>query len=220
MVAAAVLAASLALVAAPAQAQSTPACGTAVATSETALVADCTALLKLKKALLGGVNYNKNNDNTKRAPYKPLGTWGANVPIANWGGVTVGTDKDSVKRVVAIVLPHNGPTWKNKLRGTLSSDIGALDKLQKLVLRDHKLSGTLPAELGQLQRLKHLDLRGTDFSGAFPAFTNPGSLNRVKLPDNAGWTGCFPKEWTASGTKMFDIYGVKLQALSNINPCA
>ncbi|CAA6665484.1 unnamed protein product [Spirodela intermedia] len=55
------------------------------------------------------------------------------------------------------------------LTGEVPAAIGALNKLQSLVLEENKLSGELPHELGELSKLRRLVLSGNQFSGSVPA---------------------------------------------------
>ena len=187
----------------PAHAQA-PACGTAVDTAKTALVADCTALLGMKSALLG----------TKTTEYQL--NWAANTPIANWKGVGIEND-----RVVSLDLSTGHKVRKKQLRGTLPSGIGSLTALEKLDLGRNSLTGALPAELGQLPKLKVLILKRNKFSGAFPTFSTPETLKVVRIMNISDLTGCFPAEWTANDGKTTKLTKKLLDAESTaIDACS
>ena len=47
---------------------------------------------------------------------------------------------------------------RNKLTGTIPSDIGDLHRLQTLFLESNKLEGSIPSEIGNLQTLKQARL--------------------------------------------------------------
>ena len=78
--------------------------------------------------------------------------WGSDRPLSEWHGVTV----DTANRVVELDLSANG------LEGTLSLEVGGLETLERLRLRDNPaLGGHLPPTIRGLLALDEFDIEGT-----------------------------------------------------------
>ena len=142
----------------PASAQTdTSSCATGVAVPDAAnnpgLVSDCEALLASRDTLAGSAMLN----------------WSADVPIAEWDGVTVG---GTPERVTRIDLRDKG------LAGTIPAELGRLASLQGLDLTSNQLSGPIPTELGNLPNLQWLFLWGNRLSGPIPS--ELGSLAKLE----------------------------------------
>ncbi|XP_073100110.1 probable LRR receptor-like serine/threonine-protein kinase At3g47570 [Elaeis guineensis] len=82
----------------------------------------------------------------------------------------------------------------NLLTGNIPEDIGKLQMLQLLYLRDNRLTGTLPSSLGNLTRLNELDLDSNAFEGPIPSsLGNLQHLADLNLSQNS-LSGSIPKE--------------------------
>jgi hypothetical protein len=80
------------------------------------------------------------------------------------------------------------------LTGTLPPQIGELNALQTLKLRDNALRGPIPAELTQLAELRVLSLSDNDLDGVIPPdFGNLTQLQTLALGGN-NLTGPIPSE--------------------------
>lgn len=84
--------------------------------------------------------------------------WPGEGDPCSWYGVTCESG-----RVVELSLP------RNRLAGTLPSDIGLLAHLRYLDLADNRLAGRIPAALGNLRHLVTLDLSDNALHGPLPA---------------------------------------------------
>ena len=101
--------------------------------------------------------------------------WLSDRPISTWYGVTT----DSTGRVTQLAMQ------KNRLAGTIPTEISSLSHLQSLRLHDNRLSGTIPAELGQLLQMEHLDLSGNFLTGKIPPeLGRLVNLERLSLGNN------------------------------------
>ena len=117
------------------------------------LVSDCEALLAARDTLAGSASLN----------------WSADVPIAEWDGVTV---RGSPGRVGWLDFRAKG------LDGSIPAGLGQLTSLTYLNLRTNDLSGPIPPSLGNLTRLRVLNLNGNDLTGSIPA--SLGSLANLR----------------------------------------
>ncbi len=98
--------------------------------------------------------------------------WLSDRPLGEWHGVT--TDGDG--RVIELSLYR--PDWIQPvdsgesrgygLRGSIPAEIGHLDRLQRLDLRNNNLSGTIPTQVGELGELRVLLLDRNWLSGLIP----------------------------------------------------
>ena len=99
--------------------------------TDTALVADCDALLAMRDALAGTATLN----------------WAAGTPISSWEGVTVA---GTPQRVTKLSLANSS------LTGELPRGLGGLTALTELRLNGNQLTGHVPWALTQLPSLTHL----------------------------------------------------------------
>ncbi len=139
------------------------------------LVHDCEVLLSIRDRLGGHIQLN----------------WSESAPIGEWEGVTLGGEPS---RVLGLILESRNEmgTVRDRLTGTLPSELGSLAELRVLVLNRNYLSGSIPPELGSLTNLWWLDLSDNYLSGSIPPeldnLTNPSILH---LRSNR-FTGCIP----------------------------
>ena len=63
---------------------------------------------------------------------------------------------------------YNLDLSRNHLRGTLSSALGSMRRLQVLQLRANAIAGKLPGELGAAASLQQLDLSDNRLMGPLP----------------------------------------------------
>ena len=57
----------------------------------------------------------------------------------------------------------------NTLSGTLPSEIGVMESLEKFTVQDNRLSGTLPENIGDAEFLSHWDSFGNKLEGDLPS---------------------------------------------------
>ena len=132
--------------------------------TDTALVADCDALLAMRDALAGTATLN----------------WAAGTPISSWEGVTVA---GTPQRVTKLSLANSS------LTGELPRGLGGLTALTQLRLNNNQLTGHVPWALTQLTSLTHLYLAAnTGLMGCIPpalrTITN-NDMASLGLPDCA-----------------------------------
>ena len=132
--------------------------------TDTALVADCDALLAMRDALAGTATLN----------------WAAGTPISSWEGVTVA---GTPQRVTKLSLANSS------LTGELPRGLGGLTALTELRLNGNQLTGHVPWALTQLPSLTHLYLAGNSgLTGCIPpalrTITN-NDMATLGLPDCA-----------------------------------
>ena len=83
--------------------------------------------------------------------------WGANDPVGDWYGVTVGDG-----RVTELSLPNNS------IKGSVPGEIANLTQLEVFNLADNAVVGTLPEEISLLRELTELRVNGNpDLEGIF-----------------------------------------------------
>ena len=175
---------------------------------------DCEALLAASYTLAGDATLN----------------WSADIPIADWNGVTVEGDPPRVTRL-------DLPGHRYGLSGSIPVELGNLANLRELWLGDgNKLTGEIPPELGRLTRLEVLDLGlnklsdgipmwlgdmgdlrllyldGNQLIGEIPAgLGNLANLELLTLGNNPGLMGTLPQSMTrltAIGTFTFHNTGL------------
>ena len=96
-----------------------------------------------------------------------------------WWGVGYREGSFASGLVVALHLQNLG------LKGVLPPEIGDLETLQELAIRDEEgLTGRLPPELGRLERLKSLTISHTNIEGAIPPEIMQIRLRRLDLSNN------------------------------------
>ena len=133
---------------------------------------DCDVLLAARDTLTG----NRTTLN-----------WAADVPIAQWEGVTIGR---TPRRVTELNL-----TWNRMgIRGKIPAALGSLPYLRLLNLSGNQLAGEIPAELGNLSNLSELYLSYNQLTGEIPAeIGNLSNLVALYLSHNQ-LTGEIPAE--------------------------
>lgn len=143
------------------------------------------ALMALYEAA-GGENWT-NHEN-----------WGTNTELSEWYGVTVEDNE-----IVALELPDNN------LSGTLPVELGALIRLQRLVLNGNLLMDTIPANIGNLSQLEELNLANNDLTGNIPA--SLGDLRNLEVFDLSynSLSGSIPRRVTLLSA--YDLNKVGLQ---------
>ncbi|MCX7549415.1 immunoglobulin domain-containing protein [Xanthomarina sp. F2636L] len=120
--------------------------------------------------------------------------WNTAAPVYQWHGVTV-----SDNRVIEIILSSNN------LVGTLPTQIGDLDALEKINLSFNQLTGNIPVELGNCTGLTELTLWNNNLSGTIPSeLGNCTSLIIFSLEDNQ-LTGNIPTSFS-NITTMFSFW--------------
>ena len=150
----------------------------------TGLVDDCEALLAVRDTLAGSATLN----------------WSADVPIAEWDGVTVRGNPGRVGwldfrakgldgSIPAELGQLTGLTYlnlrTNDLSGPIPPSLGSLTKLRVLNLNGNDLTGSIPASLGSLTDLREMWLHANDLTGPIPAsFGNLSKLEKMKLRNN------------------------------------
>ena len=112
--------------------------------TNSALAADCAALLAAKAALADAGTLD----------------WSADTAMTDWDGVTLG---GTPQRVTGLSLMLQGVT------GAIPKELGGLTALRTLNLSWNKLLGAIPAELGSLTELRSLDLSRNRLTGGIPS---------------------------------------------------
>ena len=146
------------------------------------------ALMALYEAT-GGENWT-NHEN-----------WGTNTELSEWYGVTVEDNE-----IVALELPDNN------LSGTLPVELGALIRLQRLVLNGNLLMDTIPANIGNLSQLEELNLANNDLTGNVPA--SLGDLRNLEVFDLSynSLSGSIPRRVTLLSAYDLDKVGLQYNA--------
>ncbi|XP_058777577.1 LRR receptor-like serine/threonine-protein kinase FEI 2 [Vicia villosa] len=84
------------------------------------------------------------------------------------------------KRVTHLILSHH------KLSGSLSPDLGKLDRLKVLALHNNNLYGIIPPELGNCTELQGIFLQGNYLSGIIPSeIGNLSQLQNLDISSNS-----------------------------------
>ena len=139
---------------------------------------DCAVLLEARDTLAGTATLN----------------WSADIPLAEWQGVTVDGETG---RVTGLELQRTSLTgsippvlgqltglerlwlYDNHLEGEIPPALGTLANLQGLFLSDNQITGKIPPELGQLTNLRQLSLYDNRLRGEIP----PALGTLIKLWD-------------------------------------
>lgn len=135
--------------------------------------------------------------------------WLSNDPLGNWAGVQTDPHTGRVTNLNLIannlkgrIPPELGDldglkTLKlrnNRLIGRIPGELGNLDDLEILELNTNELSGMIPSELGKLFILETLDLSQNELTGKIPAELGKlGNLKILNLSDNE-LSGMIPAE--------------------------
>ena len=153
-------------------------------------------------------------DATEGDEWKQNDNWLSNEPLAQWEGVSVGSDG----RVTGLSLGQENYDGNNLsgeippeigdlselrllllgysryggsrglewgLEGEIPPELGNLRNLELLLLSGNKLSGEIPPELGNLSHLERLGLSTTELSGEIPpALSNLENLEELYLDSN------------------------------------
>merc|ERR1712150_18691 len=83
---------------------------------------------------------------------------------------------------------------RNKITGTIPSELGKLNGLNQVLLDNNSLIGPIPSELGQLERMMILALDSNSLTGSIPSsFGNLNAVIFLLLSDNY-LTGQVPEE--------------------------
>lgn len=138
-----------------------------------ALTPDGLALLEFKSSL------------TKLSPL--LNNWKASdTSPCSWDGI----ECTASGYVQNITLSSQVPM----LEGNISSSLGRLQFLERLMLHDNLLVGTIPPQLGSLQRLLTLSLYNNNLSGEIPPqLGRCTSLEELWLDGNLMISGAIPE---------------------------
>ena len=147
-----------------------PVCADSVAVAEytgPGIVSDCDVLLSARDTLAGTRSLN----------------WAADIPMAQWEGITLGSNPTRVTRL---------RLYSKGLNGTIPSELGNLSNLEWLSLNVNQLTGEIPSELGSLSNLRFLYLEGNRLTGTIPPELS-GLFNLASLYLSRNQlTGCIP----------------------------
>ena len=143
--------------------------------SNPGLVHDCEVLLSIRDRLGGNIELN----------------WSESTPIGEWEGVALGGEPSRVHGLLFRSYDLSGIV-RDRLTGTLPSELGGLAELIALDLSSNYLNGNIPPELGGLMKLRSLDLSNNYLSGSIPPeLDNLTTLRGLYLSGNR-FTGCIP----------------------------
>ncbi|KAL9178564.1 hypothetical protein ACHAXT_001902 [Thalassiosira profunda] len=107
--------------------------------------------------------------------------WVSGVPVCEWEGVTCheGESGGPAGSVAEVSLEAKG------LMGTIPTELGLLQELEHLILKNNLLEGTIPQEIANLPKLITLDLTECFLTGTLPQrFASP-NLTTLSLANNA-----------------------------------
>ena len=155
------------------------------------LVADCELLWAMKSGFTNGDD--------------KLSSWNATTALGHWVGVQIYGTGNRVKALSLYDLSLAGTISmpaslvqagglselthmyldKNKLSGSIPSELGSLSKLTWLKLSDNRLGGSIPSELGSLSNLIYIYLNGNQLGGSIPSkLGSLSNLTYMYLNDN------------------------------------
>lgn len=92
--------------------------------------------------------------------------------FGNFCDIFICNDKGQVS-VFQIINQHY------KRRGTIATEIGALQGLTDIILLNNEMDGTIPTEIAKLEHLQRLELRNNEFNGTIP--TEIGQLQNLEI---------------------------------------
>ena len=140
---------------------------------------DCAVLLEVRDTLIGGEEPPAAH---LRSTYE---AWSADVPLADWRGVTV---DQRTGRVVALNMAGVNQ------RGRIPLALVELDALEGLTFHGTRMTGTIPPELSTLANLRYLHLHDNRLEGGIPsALGTLANLRELRLSGNQ-LTGFIPPE--------------------------
>ncbi|XP_071708921.1 receptor protein kinase TMK1-like [Rutidosis leptorrhynchoides] len=99
--------------------------------------------------------------------------WKGNDPCDLWLGITCSINGD----ITVVNFRNMG------LTGTISSSLGSIKSLQRLILADNNLAGVIPNELKDLPNLVELDVSNNQLYGKVPIFKDEVKVNSDGNPD-------------------------------------
>jgi len=120
------------------------------------------------------------------APYDATGgaNWKSDKPLGEWHGITT----NAAGRVTGIVLD------RNRLAGTIPTELANLTELEELNLFINGLTGVIPTELTTLSNLRELQLHSNDLTDVIPTeLATLSNLEELDLGYN-DLTGTIPPE--------------------------
>ncbi len=110
--------------------------------------------------------------------------WLTDAPLDQWHGVST----DDQGQVIDLDLR------RNRLSGSIPSELGSLANLTQLWLSVNDLTGPIPSELGNLENLEWLEIKINKLTGSVPSeLGNLTNLTALDLSDN-NLSGSIPSE--------------------------
>ena len=97
---------------------------------------------------------------------------------------TIPSELSNLDHLMFLTLSGNNPQYGGNLRGAIPAELGSLSNLQILSLYDNKLTGSIPPALGSLAQLVGLTLSFNDLSGSIPP--ELGQLQSLAVLDLSG----------------------------------
>ncbi|XVF05783.1 hypothetical protein REPUB_Repub05bG0202200 [Reevesia pubescens] len=138
-------------------------------------------------------------------PFGALSNWKENygeIDPCSWFGVECSDGKVVLLNLKDLCLV-----------GNLGPEIGKLEFLKSIILRNNSFSGSIPNEIGELKQLEVLDLGYNNFSGPFPSdFGDNLSLTTLLLDNNEFLDSLTPELYEV---KMLSEFQVDKNQLSN-----
>ena len=133
--------------------------------------------------------------------------WGGRTFPCNWYGITCDFDG------ISIFLSGNN------LTGTVSQDLGFMERLKRLDLSRNELEGQIPDSLGRLEQLQYLDLSQNKLSGPIPdAIGSITELRHFNIQHNDQISGEFPKSiCELSNIQVLKLGNTTLTGQSNLS---
>ncbi|XP_073126999.1 uncharacterized protein [Henckelia pumila] len=167
-----------------------------LATAETNISADQSALLALKARVTGD-------------PYGVLRNWSLSSSVCNWIGVTCGARHH---RVISLNVSNMD------LTGSIPPELGNLSFLASLDMISNHFSGILPENLARLRRLTLVRLTDNNFQGEVPSLFNFLPRLRYLHLRNNKFTGLNLFLQSISNETRLEILDLSLNALKGNIP--